>query len=153
MTSKPGRFELAHEGTLFLDEVGEMPPEMQVKLLRVLQEQEFERVGGVTTTKVDVRIITATNKNLEEEVKAGRFREDLFYRLNVVPISSCRRCAWTGSDDIDPLVKFFLRQFNEKLRPRQVIHGPSRPRRCSRCAPTPGRATSASLRTCSSAWP
>ena len=86
VTSKPGRFELADEGTLFLDEVAEMPLEMQVKLLRVLQEQEFERVGGVNTIKVDVRIITATNKNLDEEVKAGRFREDLFYRLNVVPI-------------------------------------------------------------------
>jgi two-component system response regulator AtoC len=113
VAAKPGRFELANEGTLFLDEVGEMPLEMQVKLLRVLQEQEFERVGGVTTTKVDVRIITATNKNLDEEVKAGRFREDLFYRLNVVPISlpplRDRR------EDIDQLVKFFLSQFNEKL--------------------------------------
>lgn len=113
VAAKPGRFELAHEGTLFLDEVGEMPLEMQVKLLRVLQEQEFERVGGVTTTKVDVRIITATNKNLEEEVKAGRFREDLFYRLNVVPISlpplRDRR------EDVDLLVKFFLGQFNTKL--------------------------------------
>ncbi|MGK5081917.1 sigma-54 dependent transcriptional regulator [Bdellovibrionota bacterium FG-1] len=113
VASKPGRFELANEGTLFLDEVGEMPLEMQVKLLRVLQEQEFERVGGITTTQVDVRIITATNRNLEEEVKAGRFREDLFYRLNVVPISlpplRDRR------EDIDRLVQFFLGQFNEKL--------------------------------------
>lgn len=113
VAAKPGRFELANEGTLFLDEVGEMPLEMQVKLLRVLQEQEFERVGGVTTTKVDVRIITATNKNLEEEVKNGRFREDLFYRLNVVPISlpPLRERV----EDIDPLVKFFLAQFNTKL--------------------------------------
>src|SRR6202021_7087 len=71
--SKPGRFELAHEGTLFLDEVAEMPLEMQVKLLRFLQESEFERVGGVSTTKVDVRIVAATNKDLEAEVKAGRF--------------------------------------------------------------------------------
>jgi two-component system response regulator AtoC len=111
--SKPGRFELAHEGTLFLDEVAEMPLEMQVKLLRVLQQQEFERVGGLHTIKVDVRIITATNRDLDAEVKAGRFREDLFYRLNVVPIHlpplRGRR------DDIDQLVKVFLAQFNEKL--------------------------------------
>ena len=114
VASKPGRFELAHEGTLFLDEVAEMPLEMQVKLLRILQEQEFERVGGVNTIKVDVRIITATNKDLDAEVKAGRFREDLFYRLNVVPIHlpplRDRR------EDIDPLIRYFLVQFNEKLK-------------------------------------
>lgn len=114
VASKPGRFELAHEGTLFLDEVAEMPLEMQVKLLRILQEQEFERVGGVNTIKVDTRIITATNKDLEAEVRAGRFREDLFYRLNVVPIHlpplRDRR------EDIDLLVRYFLIQFNEKLK-------------------------------------
>ena len=114
VASKPGRFELAHEGTLFLDEVAEMPPEMQVKLLRVLQEQEFERVGGVNTIKVDVRIITATNKDLEAEVKAGRFREDLFYRLNVVPIHLPP--LRERREDIDLLVKYFLSQFNQKLR-------------------------------------
>ncbi len=84
--AKPGRFELAHGGTLFLDEIGEIPIEMQVKLLRVLQESEFERVGGIKTIKVDVRLVTATNRDLLAEVGAGAFREDLFYRLNVVPI-------------------------------------------------------------------
>jgi len=84
---KLGRFELAHEGTIFLDEIGEISPAMQVKLLRVLQEKEVERVGGETTIPVDVRIIAATNKNLEKEVEAGRFRDDLFYRLHIVPIT------------------------------------------------------------------
>jgi nitrogen regulation protein NR(I) len=114
VASKPGRFELADGGTLFLDEVAEMPLEMQVKLLRVLQEQEFERVGGVSTIKVNVRIVTATNKDLPAEVKAGRFREDLFYRLNVVPIHL--PALRDRSEDIDPLVSYFLRQFNTKLK-------------------------------------
>src|SRR5207237_8715294 len=84
--SKPGRFELADKGTLFLDEIGEIPVEMQVKLLRVLQESEFERVGGIKTIKVDVRLVAATNRDLQKECAAGSFREDLYYRLNVVPI-------------------------------------------------------------------
>jgi two-component system response regulator AtoC len=113
VTSKPGRFELADEGTLFLDEVAEMPLEMQVKLLRVLQEQEFERVGGVNTVRTDVRILTATNKDLESEVRAGRFREDLFYRLNVVPIHLPP--LRERPEDIEPLIRFFVKQFNEKL--------------------------------------
>jgi DNA-binding NtrC family response regulator len=83
-----GKFELAHEGTLFLDEIGDMPQAMQAKLLRVLQEGELERVGGAETLKVDVRVIAATNKNLEKEIAAGRFREDLYYRINVVQIHS-----------------------------------------------------------------
>jgi DNA-binding NtrC family response regulator len=91
-----------------------MPLEMQVKLLRILQEQEFERVGGVNTIKVDVRIVTATNKDLEEEVKAGRFREDLYYRLNVVPIHLPP--LRERREDIELLVRYFLLQFNEKLK-------------------------------------
>lgn len=83
---KPGRFELAHQGTIFLDEVGDLTPTMQAKLLRVLQEKEFERVGGTQTIRVDVRIIAATNKDLTSAVEKGEFREDLFYRLNVVPM-------------------------------------------------------------------
>lgn len=86
ISSKRGRFELAHGGTLFLDEIGEISPAVQVKLLRVLQEKKFERVGGERTIEVDVRIIAATNKDLKEEVEKGNFREDLYYRLNVVHI-------------------------------------------------------------------
>ncbi len=84
---KPGRFELANNGTIFLDEIGDMPLSTQTKLLRVIQEKTIERIGGTETLHVNVRIITATNRNLEEEVKAGRFREDLYYRLNVIPIT------------------------------------------------------------------
>ena len=82
-----GRFELADGGTVFLDEIGEMPTILQVKLLRVLQEKAFERIGGTKTVQTDVRIIAATNKNLEDAVKEGAFREDLYYRLNVIPIN------------------------------------------------------------------
>lgn len=84
--TRVGRFELAHRGTLFLDEIGELDPSLQVKLLRVLQEREFERVGGIKTIKVDVRILAATNKDLEKATKEGAFREDLYYRLNVIPL-------------------------------------------------------------------
>ncbi len=86
VASKPGRFELASGGTLFLDEIGTIPIEMQVKLLRALQESEFERVGGIKTIHVDVRLVAATNSDLKKEIAAGHFREDLYYRLNVVPI-------------------------------------------------------------------
>jgi two-component system NtrC family response regulator len=86
VSSKKGRFELAHSGTLFLDEVGELSANLQVKLLRVLQEKVFERVGGVRPITVDIRVLAATNKNLKDEMRAGRFREDLYYRLDVVHI-------------------------------------------------------------------
>ena len=86
ITTRIGRFELANQGTLFLDEIGELAPALQVKLLRVLQEKEFERVGGIKTIKTDVRIIAATNRDLEKAVKDGDFREDLYYRLNVIPL-------------------------------------------------------------------
>ena len=85
---KQGRFEIADKGTIFLDEIGEISPEAQVKILRVMQEREFERVGGNQTLKVDVRIIAATNRDLEEEVRQGRFRDDLYFRLNVIPIKT-----------------------------------------------------------------
>lgn len=105
-----GRFELANGGTIFLDEIGEINQATQVKLLRVLQEKTFERVGGEKTISVDVRIVAATNRNMEDEVKAGRFREDLYYRLNVVRIEmpSLRE----RKDDIPLLMHSFLREFN-----------------------------------------
>ena len=90
--ARMGRFELADGGTLFLDEIVELTPNVQVKLLRVLQERSFESVGGTKTLTVDIRLIAAGNRDLEAEVEAGKFRKDLFYRLNVVPWS-CRRCA------------------------------------------------------------
>ncbi|NMM65434.1 sigma-54-dependent Fis family transcriptional regulator [Clostridium sp. P21] len=104
--NKPGRFELAHGGTIFLDEIGDITPLMQVKLLKVMQEREFERLGGTKTIKIDVRIIAATNKNLEELVREGVFRQDLYYRLNVVPmkIPSLRE----RKEDINSLVDYFL---------------------------------------------
>ncbi|MBN2514759.1 MAG: sigma-54-dependent Fis family transcriptional regulator [Deltaproteobacteria bacterium] len=110
---KPGRFELAHKGTLFLDEVGELPKDMQVKLLRVIQDQEFERVGGLRTIKVDVRLITATNRDLFQDVKKNRFREDLYYRLNVLPIPIPPLRA--RKEDIPMLTDYFLDKFNKKL--------------------------------------
>src|SRR5437763_3029165 len=106
---RKGKFELADGGTLFLDEIGDMSLKTQAKVLRVLQEQTFQRVGGQQTIKVDVRVIAATNKNLEAEMKAGNFREDLFYRLNVLPLEVPPLRA-RGSD-IDLLADHFLRRF------------------------------------------
>ncbi len=112
MVRKDGRFQLADGGTLFLDEIGEISPSIQVKLLRFLQEREFERVGGTQTIRVDVRVIAATNRNLVEEVAKGRFREDLYYRLNVValemPPLRDRR------SDIPALAKFFLDRYTKE---------------------------------------
>ncbi|MGC8719204.1 MAG: sigma 54-interacting transcriptional regulator [Thermodesulforhabdaceae bacterium] len=110
---RKGRFELAHEGTLFLDEISEMPLHLQVKLLRVLQEMEFERVGGTQTVRVDVRIIAATNRDLKKEVAAGRFRSDLFYRLNVVNIHLPP--LRERSEDIPLLVAHFLDKYGKEM--------------------------------------
>jgi nitrogen regulation protein NR(I) len=111
--SKPGRFELADGGTLFLDEIGEVPVEMQVKLLRAIQESEFERVGGIKTLHVDVRLIAATNRDLKSLIADGKFREDLYYRLAVVPIElpplRDRR------EDIPLLVRHFIGKYDERL--------------------------------------
>jgi nitrogen regulation protein NR(I) len=111
--SKPGRFELADGGTLFLDEIGEVPVEMQVKLLRALQESEFERVGGIKTIQVDVRLIAATNRDLKALIADGRFREDLYYRLAVVPI--VLPPLRDRREDIPLLVRHFIEKYDRRL--------------------------------------
>lgn len=111
---KKGRFEMADGGTLFLDEVGEMPLDLQAKLLRVLQEDEFERLGGTETIKVDVRLIAATNRNLEKMVAAGRFRSDLYYRLNVFPIVNIP--LRKRQEDIPVLIEYFVSKFAKRQR-------------------------------------
>jgi DNA-binding NtrC family response regulator len=132
---REGRFETAHQGTLLLDEISEIPPDLQVKLLRVLQEREFERVGGNKTIKVDVRVLATTNRALKEEVKAGRFREDLYYRLNVVPIE-LPPLRERGSDVI-LLAEHFLAIFTRKHgKPPMKLNEAIRARLCA--YPWPG---------------
>jgi formate hydrogenlyase transcriptional activator len=110
---RKGRFEQAHGGTLFLDEIGELPPEMQVLLLRVLQEREFERLGGTQTLQVDVRLVAATNRDLAEDVRVGRFRSDLYYRLNVFPVDVPPLRERT--EDIPPLAAHFAEKYGERF--------------------------------------
>ena len=113
-SQKRGIFELADKGTLFLDEVGEIPLAVQVKLLRVLEEQSFRRLGGLNDIKIDVRVIAATNKNLREAVKEGAFRQDLYFRLNVIQITIPP--LRERREDIIPLAKFFIEQYNKKFK-------------------------------------
>ena len=144
---KEGRFELADGGTLFLDEIGDISPALQIKLLRVLQQREFERVGGTQTLKVDVRLVAATNRDLLAEVKAGKFREDLYYRLNVVAVTLPPLRQRKG--DIPALVSHFIEKYCAGVRqgdPRARRRG-----RSTRSCRTTGPATSASWRTWSSA--
>ena len=121
VATKKGRFELADGGTLFLDEIGELSPNLQVKLLRVLQEKVFERVGGVRTISVDIRIIVATNKDLQQEMQAGRFREDLYYRLNVVHIALPP--LKERQEDIRILVNHFIKKYASERRSAAPVIG------------------------------
>jgi len=131
---KPGQFELAEGGTLFLDEVGDLPLKVQVKLLRFLEENELIRIGGTRTRKIDVRVIAATQRNLEEMVKKGLFRKDLFFRLSVVPIKIPP--LRERRDDIPSLIHFFLKKFNQKYSANKVIS--SRAIDCLCSYPFPG---------------
>ena len=112
-TDKIGKFLLANHGTIFLDEIGELPIDQQAKLLRVLQEGEFDQVGGITTIKTDVRVIAATNRNLEDRIKQGKFRADLFYRINVFPIHNTP--LRERKDDIPILSSYFLEKYSNKI--------------------------------------
>ncbi|MDR2488070.1 MAG: sigma-54 dependent transcriptional regulator [Desulfovibrio sp.] len=119
LKSRPGRFEMAEGGTVFLDEIGEMDILLQVKILRVLQEREIERVGGSGTKKIDVRIVAATNRNLEQDVATGHFREDLFYRLNVIPLHLPP--LRERDEDVLLLMEHFLRRFCAVKKRAQLV--------------------------------
>lgn len=135
VNDRPGRFKLAHGGTIFLDEIGEMPPQLQVRLLRVLQEGDFEPVGATGTTHVDVRVVAATNRNLDEMVADKSFREDLYYRLNVIPI--CLPPLRERLDDLDLLIAFFTECF-ELDRGRRVAGYDEAAMAALRAHPWPG---------------
>ena len=120
-STRKGRFEVADDGTLFLDEIGELSQNLQVKLLRVLQEKAFERVGGIKPIHVDIRLITATNKRLKEEVAAGRFRDDLYYRLNVVRINL--PSLKDRTDDIPLLTNHFIKKFADERQASNPVAG------------------------------
>jgi two-component system nitrogen regulation response regulator NtrX len=122
ISQKKGKFELAHQGTLFLDEIGDMSLRTQAKILRILQEQAFERVGSTETLTVDVRVVAATNKDLKEQIKSGQFREDLYYRLNVVPfhLPPLRE----RGDDIFDLTQYFLTKMAHELGEKQKMLSP-----------------------------
>ena len=139
-----GKLELAHGGSVFFDEIGDMPPELQVKLLRALQERAFERVGGQELIRMDVRVLAATHRDLEGMMKEGRFREDLFYRLNVVTLHLPALRERRG--DIPLLVEHFLAKYADALGERVIA-----PEAMDRLVATTGRAMSASWKTSSSA--
>ena len=142
-----GNFELAHNGTLFLDEIGELPLELQAKFLRVLEERKIRRLGGRGEVEVDVRVICATNRDLKEEIRRGRFREDLFFRLHVFTIAPpAAQGAARGHPAARPPLHREVQRRDREARAGRLAR---RPRRCSRA--TPGRGTSASSATPSSA--
>lgn len=134
LARRPGRFEIANGGTLFLDEIGDMPLPMQVKLLRVIQERTIDRVGGNASIKVDVRLIAATNKNLDELIQQGTFREDLFYRLNVFPIQVPSLAE--RNEDIPHLIDFHLNKIHDRLKHR--VEFTERAKEALRQYPWPG---------------
>ena len=135
IAQKAGRFELADKGTLFLDEVGDIPSALQPKLLRVLQEQEFERLGSTRTHKVDVRLVAATHRNLQQMVMREQFRSDLYYRLNVFPI--CLPPLRARREDIQPLVMHFIEKFSHRIG-KQVEHIPADTLTALTCYEWPG---------------